>query len=120
AQGISRWAQLRRAVTIGVHFIWFVVRAKVGRWITSDDDAAIRREAVWLRKITESLGGTFVKLAQQASIRRDILPEAYCDELAQLQDSVPPIETAEVHRIIQQQIRRPLSEVFSYIDPVAI
>ena len=117
---VGAWAQLRRAIDIARHFVWFVVRAKLGRWSSRDDSKAILREAVWLRENAEKLGGTFVKLAQQASIRRDVLPEAYCDELAKLQDRVPPIELADVRRIIESQIRKPLPEVFSYIDPTPV
>ena len=85
-------AQLRRAISICQNFVWFVVRATIARRITRDAHGAVRREAVWIREITETLGGTFIKLAQQASIRRDILPEPYCDELAKLQDRVPPMD----------------------------
>jgi predicted unusual protein kinase regulating ubiquinone biosynthesis (AarF/ABC1/UbiB family) len=117
---ITRRAQVQRAYLITKLFIWFVVRARWLRWTTKDHDAAIRQEAVWLRHITERLGGTFVKLAQQASIRRDVLPEAYCNELAQLQDSVPPIPLGLMHQIIEDQVGRPVEEVFASIDPVAI
>lgn len=117
---ITRRAQLRRAFTITRLFIWFVVRTRIARWFAKTPEAASRREAIWLRQVTERLGGTFVKLAQQASIRRDVLPEAYCDELAQLQDRVPAIDTAEVHRIIEAQLGKPVSAVFASIDPEPI
>ncbi len=114
---VSRRAQFQRAFSIGRLFIWFTVRARVGRWFAADVDVALRQEAVWLREITETLGGTFIKLAQQASIRRDVLPEAYCNELTSLQDRVPAIAIEEVHRVIEEQIGKPLPEVFSSVDP---
>ena len=113
----SRLAQLRRAISICQNFVWFVVRATIARRITRDAHGAVRREAVWIREITETLGGTFIKLAQQASIRRDILPEPYCDELAKLQDRVPPMDIEDVYRLIQAQIGRPIPDVFSLVDP---
>ena len=92
-------------------------KSRFGRLTSKDIDKTIRAEAVRLRHVTEELGGTFIKLAQQASIRRDVLPEIYCDELASLQDRVPGMSIEEVHRIIEEQIGRPPSEVFSSIDP---
>jgi len=117
---VSRWAQFRRALLISRVFLWFVIRAKFGRWMSNDHEASLHREAVWLRHITERLGGTFVKFAQQASIRRDVLPEAYCDELAQLQDSVPPINIDDVYRIMEEQLGRTKAAAFASIDPVPI
>jgi ubiquinone biosynthesis protein len=114
---ISRRAQFTRAVVIARYFFWFIVRARLGRWFNNDTEALTRQEAIWLRQTTETLGGTFVKLAQQASIRRDVLPEAYCDELARLQDRVPAIPIEQVHDLIEAQLRKPLSAVFQYLDP---
>ena len=116
----SRRAQLVRAYHITRIFISFIVWARFGRLTSKDIDKTIRAEAVRLRHVTEELGGTFIKLAQQASIRRDVLPEIYCDELASLQDRVPGMSIEEVHRIIEEQIGRPPSEVFSSIDPTPI
>ena len=75
---ITRRAQVQRAFLITKLFLWFVIRAKFGRYMTKDHDAAIRQEAVWLRHITEQLGGTFVKLAQHDFFhgRRQIGPQA--------------------------------------------
>ena len=117
---ISRRQQLRRAYTIIRLTLRFMVIIRWGRWFTKDLEHTIRDEAVHLRKITEQLGGTFIKLAQQASIRRDVLPEAYCDELASLQDRVPPMSVEQMHRILEKEIGRPTSEVFASIDPIPI
>src|SRR6185369_4893544 len=49
-----------------------------------------------LRLALESLGPVFVKFGQLLSVRRDLIPEDIADELAKLQDSVPPFPSAQV------------------------
>src|SRR5258706_15863001 len=49
-----------------------------------------------LRRALESLGPVFVKFGQLLSVRRDLIPEDIADELAKLQDAVPPFACPEV------------------------
>jgi ubiquinone biosynthesis protein len=51
--------------------------------------------ALRLRQALESLGPIFVKFGQMLSTRRDLLPPDIAEELARLQDRVPPFSTAE-------------------------
>lgn len=53
-----------------------------------------------LRAIFEELGGGFVKLGQLLSLRPDLLPEAYCEELRKLQDRVPPFPAEQAQTIV--------------------
>ena len=52
--------------------------------------------AVRLRLALEELGPIFVKFGQMLSTRRDLLPADIADELAKLQDRVPPFPAAQV------------------------
>ncbi|MBR9677269.1 AarF/ABC1/UbiB kinase family protein [Candidatus Woesearchaeota archaeon] len=73
-------------------------------------------EPVKLRKCFEQLGGTFVKLGQLLSLRPDLIPKEYADELAKLQDKVAPFDVKLVKKIISQECGKSLSEVFSRFD----
>ncbi|MBA3240764.1 MAG: AarF/ABC1/UbiB kinase family protein, partial [Acidobacteria bacterium] len=48
----------------------------------------------------EKMGPTFIKLAQLLSTRADLLPQAYLDALARLQDNVEPFSFGEVEQIV--------------------
>ncbi len=73
-----------------------------------------------LRNILVDLGPVYVKLGQLLSTRPDLLPGEYVEALTDLQANVPPVAWTEVEIQIRQQLRQPLDEVFSNINPVAV
>jgi ubiquinone biosynthesis protein len=77
--------------------------------------------AVRLRRALEALGPIFVKFGQVLSTRRDLLPTDIADELAMLQDQVPPFPVQDVLATLQRVYSRPVDEVFLRFDrePVA-
>jgi ubiquinone biosynthesis protein len=74
-----------------------------------------------LREALEQLGPIFVKFGQVLSTRRDLMPPDIADELALLQDRVPPFDPAIAVATIERAFRRPLEEVFVSFErmPVA-
>jgi ubiquinone biosynthesis protein len=82
--------------------------------------ASIQRRAVRLREIFDDAGATFAKLAQQLSLRADLLPYAYCAELSKMLDRARPFPTIEAITIIERSIGKPLNEIFSVFDPKPI
>ena len=72
--------------------------------------------AVRIRMALEDLGPIFVKLGQILSTRRDLLPNELADELAKLQDNVPPFPGEEARAIIEKAYGKSLNEVFSSFD----
>jgi len=72
--------------------------------------------AVRLRLALEELGPIFVKFGQAVSTRRDLLPTDVADELAKLQDRVPPFPGAMARAIVESAYGRPVSEVFSQFE----
>ena len=69
-----------------------------------------------LRRALEDLGPIFVKFGQVLSTRRDLLPPDIADELAMLQDRVPPFPGAAAKARIEQALDRPVTEMFSEFD----
>jgi ubiquinone biosynthesis protein len=69
-----------------------------------------------IRLALEELGPIWVKLGQALSTRRDLLPTEIADELAKLQDRVPPFPGAEAKAIVEQAYGKPVEEVFESFD----
>ena len=74
-----------------------------------------------MRLTLERLGPIFVKFGQVLSTRRDLLPTDVADELAKLQDRVPPFPAAQARRLVEQAFGKPIEELFAQFDaePVA-
>ena len=74
-----------------------------------------------LRLALETLGPIFVKFGQMLSTRRDLLPPDIADELAKLQDQVPPFPSSLAIQTLEQIYGKPVTEVFLVFDaePVA-
>ncbi|MBI4756787.1 MAG: ubiquinone biosynthesis regulatory protein kinase UbiB [Betaproteobacteria bacterium] len=73
--------------------------------------------AVRLRKALEALGPIFVKFGQALSTRRDLLPTDIADELAKLQDRVPPFPSEQALAQLEAAYGKPVDQVFKSFDP---
>src|SRR5919108_51118 len=76
-----------------------------------------RRQAKRLRAALEELGPTFCKLGQILSTRPDLLPSEFIEELATLQDDVPPLTEAEVVVVMEQELGVPWEDLFDTVEP---
>ena len=74
-----------------------------------------------LREALERLGPIFVKFGQVLSTRRDLLPADMADELAKLQDRVPPFPSEVAVATIERAFRKPVAQIFIEFErePVA-
>ena len=108
---------------LGRLLVWICALAYFGFGTMSD---SIRRRnteerrAVRLRQMFERVGGTFVKIGQQMSIRLDLLPARYCYELAKMLDQVPPFPVKQAVQAVERSTGQRLSVTFSQFDPQPI
>ncbi len=74
-----------------------------------------------VRLMLQELGPTYVKLGQIMSSRADLLPVAWTQELAKLQDEVPPFPYSQVREIISAELGAPVEALFEFFDkqPIA-
>ena len=96
------WARsLARVVMVGRHF---------------SEPRGVR-----LRRAFETLGPIFVKFGQVLSTRRDLLPFDVAEELAKLQDSVPPFAAAQARAQVERAFGRSIETLFASFEaePVA-
>ncbi len=69
-----------------------------------------------LRLALTDLGPIFVKAGQVLSTRRDLVPADIADELAQLQDQVPPFSGAQARTIVEQELKAPITTLYAAFD----
>ena len=69
-----------------------------------------------IRLALEELGPIFVKFGQAVSTRRDLLPREVADELAKLQDKVPPFPAEIAVAILNEAYGEPVDDVFERFD----
>ena len=69
-----------------------------------------------IRLALEELGPIFVKFGQALSTRRDLLPVDIADELAKLQDAVPPFPSEQAVAILNEVYGEPVEQVFKRFD----
>lgn len=73
-----------------------------------------------LRRAFERLGPTYIKLGQILSSGEGVFPEELVSEFRHCRDRVPPEPFSVVRRIIEEDLGRPLRQVFPSIDPVPL
>ncbi len=113
--------------------IWrFVLTLITGLWLDgkpwsyrggyTEQKHAYRRktQAIWIRDTFLDLGPTFIKVGQLFSTRADIFPSEYVEELSKLQDRVPAFSYEQVEQIIQEDLGKPIKELFSAFDPIPL
>ena len=119
----------------GLYIVWIVLRYGLDElvlssfqkpwlhWIARVVSVGRRHEprGQRLREALERLGPIFVKFGQVLSTRRDLMPVDIADELARLQDRVPPFPAAQAVAIIERSLRRSLTDIFVSFEqePVA-
>jgi ubiquinone biosynthesis protein len=64
----------------------------------------------------EALGPTFIKLGQLLSTRPDVVPPAYSEALARLQDDVEPFPSEEAERIVREELGVRISRAFEEFE----
>ena len=114
-----RVLRLLRIVTIAVRYGLYEIALEHdrARGVRRLVPSVLRRRyaaprAVRLRQALEALGPIFVKFGQVLSTRRDLLPADLADELAKLQDDVPPFPAEEVIATLTRVYGRPVDDVF--------
>jgi ubiquinone biosynthesis protein len=86
-------------------------REGFGRRRVVDDRAGIR-----LRTVLEEAGGVYIKLGQIAATRVDLVPPDVADELAHLQNQVPPERREAIQSVLEAELGASVEEVFAEFD----
>ena len=100
---------------------WIGLRFRLYRFLPRFATGADPTRGERLREALEALGPIFVKFGQVLSTRRDLLPVDLADELAKLQDQVPPFPFELAVAEIESSLGKPVEKLFEKFDkqPVA-
>ena len=124
---ISRSERYRRIVTVMLDEGFGTLVDQLGMrapWLSSlRGDKAKGAEANLtpeqrLRRTMERLGPTFAKIGQMLSVRPDLIPASFAEELAKLQDTMAPFPFEQVKLEIESSFGQPLDELFAEFDEV--
>jgi ubiquinone biosynthesis protein len=88
----------------------------ITRFVPGAREAASKPRGERLRLALQELGPVYVKFGQILSTRRDLVPRDIADELALLQDRVPPFPGEEARDLVEEALRKPVSECFADFD----
>ncbi len=103
-------------------FFWDVVIRNLGGRQRANRTALARytRLARRFRALAIELGGVMIKLGQFISSRMDILPKEIIDELASLQDEVPPEPFDRIQAALEKELGQPIAAIFTSIEPLPV
>jgi aarF domain-containing kinase len=81
------------------------------------------RRYIWFNLISMAItagGAAFIKWGQWASTRTDMFPEEFCSLLSKLQSNAPRHSFDYTKKLIQDQLGRPLNEIFDSFSPLPV
>jgi ubiquinone biosynthesis protein len=106
-----------RLCQLSFYFLLWAAGNGIDRLVGKSREDARQSAAKRMRSYIRKLGWTLIKVGQQASLRSDLLPEEYCDQLEELFDEAPAIPVSEAYRAIKEQTGKPWQETFREFNP---
>ncbi|CAI0457316.1 unnamed protein product [Linum tenue] len=75
---------------------------------------------VYLRRLFERMGATYIKLGQFVASAPTLFPPEYVEEFQKCFDRAPPVPFQEIQEILRQELGRPIESVYEYVDPTPL
>ena len=120
-------ARYRRIMTfftgVAINFIfWEVLLPRIGMRALARRTRSnrYRRTAAKFRSLAIRMGGVMIKVGQFLSARLDVLPVEITDELAGLQDEVPPEQIDDIRKQAETELGAPLNEKYESFDEIPL
>lgn len=110
------WQAIWRMIVIVWYLGGFALRLLWDKWRKVEEKNKFKR-ARELRQILTHLGTTFIKVGQALSTRPDLIRKDFLEELAKLQDQLPPFSNQIAFSIIETDLKCPISQAYREISP---
>ncbi|XP_022554243.1 uncharacterized aarF domain-containing protein kinase At5g05200, chloroplastic [Brassica napus] len=75
---------------------------------------------LYLRKLFERMGATYIKLGQFIASAPTLFPPEYVEEFQNCFDKAPPVPFEDTRKILQEELGRPIESVYEYVDPTPL
>jgi predicted unusual protein kinase regulating ubiquinone biosynthesis (AarF/ABC1/UbiB family) len=114
---------MRFAMRTVAQFWWYdllLPRLGLGRVAARGRSARLTALAQRFHLLAVRLGGLMIKVGQFLSSRLDVLPPQITDELAGLQDEVPPVAFPAIRRLAEAELGMPLERAFAAFDEIPV
>jgi predicted unusual protein kinase regulating ubiquinone biosynthesis (AarF/ABC1/UbiB family) len=104
-----------------LHLVWWdlIVGRVFKKRVRGSRPSRFRRMSRSFRELAIEMGGVQIKLGQFLSSRVDVLPPEVTEELAGLQDEVPPVSFSEISAVLRDELGDP-SDHFAFLDPTPL
>ena len=100
--------------------LWDLVAGRVfKKWVRRTRPSRFRQLSRSFRELAIEMGGVQIKLGQFLSSRVDVLPPEVTEELAGLQDEVPPVPFEAISTVLRAELGDP-AEHFAFLDPIPL
>jgi predicted unusual protein kinase regulating ubiquinone biosynthesis (AarF/ABC1/UbiB family) len=110
------WLAIGRALSIILLFGGLIIGLLLDRSLGNTEKHSDIR-ANQLREILTQLGPTFIKVGQALSTRPDLIKKDFLEELIKLQDQLPAFDNDLAMQIVENQLKKPIDELFREISP---
>ena len=122
APGVIRYI---RTLGLAIHFViqlWWLSRTSFLRGSKQQQAASAlyTKQARRFSQFAVEMGGLIVKLGQFLSVRIDLLPKEYIDELSKLQDCLPALPTQTIIDVIEAELGKPLDQIYATFNRVPL
>lgn len=120
-RGALRLAQGVQAI-IGVGSEWLADVSK----LTSSSSGVLTQtqlgllSPIYLRKLFERMGATYIKLGQFVASAPTLFPPEYVQEFQNCFDRAPAVPFDKIQKILREEFRRPINSVYEFVDPTPI
>ena len=110
------WLAWGRMLQVIGSFAVFILSLKWDEWQNKVEQNKGKR-ATQLRELLTRLGPTFIKVGQALSTRPDLIRKDFLEELIKLQDQLPQFDNAIAYQIIETELDRSISDIYSELSP---